>query len=117
MMRSVVHAGRSPSLKSALNYTFVNDTRDQPHVPRSGSYQQVRAEIAGIGGDVGFAKLETDLKYYFSLLPSIVSFILRRGRERQRDRETERQRDRETERQRDRETERQRDRETEREEY
>lgn len=46
------------TLKSALSHTLVFDRRDDPVLPRSGSYVSFSQEVAGLGGNVAFAKGE-----------------------------------------------------------
>ena len=51
-----------PSLKSALQHTLGADLRDDPVFPSCGSFARLVTEIAGFGGDVGFAKNELYLQ-------------------------------------------------------
>lgn len=46
------------SLKSSVGYKYRVDSRPQSPVPVSGSLKEVTAEVAGLAGDVSFAKLE-----------------------------------------------------------
>ncbi|KAJ1643867.1 hypothetical protein J3B02_003535 [Coemansia erecta] len=50
------------SLKSSIAYTFSSDSRDSATVPTCGSYARVGTELAGIGGDVQFAKSNFELQ-------------------------------------------------------
>jgi outer membrane protein insertion porin family len=60
------------SFKSALKYAFTLDGRDSKAAPTRGSSFSVTTEIAGLGGDVNFVKLETDSQYHFPLTNSLV---------------------------------------------
>lgn len=66
----VLQQGLSPSLKSALNYTYQLDGRDSPAVPSRGYFFRARSELAGVGGDARHVKLESDAKYYVPLAPA-----------------------------------------------
>ncbi|KAJ3146274.1 hypothetical protein HDU86_000490 [Geranomyces michiganensis] len=55
------------SLKSALSHSFTRDHRDDPMLPTRGTYVRVREEIAGLGGDVHFAKGEAEGQYIRNL--------------------------------------------------
>jgi len=47
-----------PSLKSALRYTYTYDKTNHKLTPTEGAYVRCSTELAGLGGDVAFAKLE-----------------------------------------------------------
>lgn len=69
-----------PSFKSALHYTYKIDKTDSPFVPHKGSLFQIRTELAGVGGDVRFGKVETTSKYYFPLTDNVaIGFGLTTG--------------------------------------
>ncbi|KAJ1933252.1 hypothetical protein EC988_009181, partial [Linderina pennispora] len=44
------------TLKSSIAYTFTSDSRDSPTVPTTGNLVKTSVEVAGLGGDVQFAK-------------------------------------------------------------
>ncbi|KAJ3168256.1 hypothetical protein HDU88_001696 [Geranomyces variabilis] len=55
------------TLKSALSHSFTRDHRDDPMLPTRGTYVRVREELAGLGGDVQFAKGEAEGQYIRNL--------------------------------------------------
>ncbi|KAJ3178147.1 hypothetical protein HDU87_003699 [Geranomyces variabilis] len=55
------------TLKSALSHSFTRDHRDDPMLPTQGTYVRVREELAGLGGDVQFAKGEAEGQYIRNL--------------------------------------------------
>ncbi|KAJ3294022.1 hypothetical protein HK104_004013 [Borealophlyctis nickersoniae] len=68
------------SLKSAVSHTFTRDRRDDPMLPTQGHYVKTTQEIAGLGGDVQFAKGEVEGQYAFPLgLGFSVTSSLRAG--------------------------------------
>jgi outer membrane protein insertion porin family len=73
-----VSSGASPllrseqgtSLTSSITPRLLRDTRNHPFVPTEGSLQDLSFEIAGLGGDSRFLKLEAALRYYYPLWKS-----------------------------------------------
>ena len=61
---------------SSLNYTIVNDTRDNYFNPKSGYRFLFDSSLAGIGGDAKFAQIQTKYKSYtpFSYGDHVLSF-------------------------------------------
>lgn len=53
-----------PSLKSAISYVFTRNRLDSAANPRQGNYLQLTSELAGLGGDVRYAKAQVDAKLY-----------------------------------------------------
>jgi len=60
------------SLKSSLSHTWVRDTRDDKLTGTRGIYTKVSQEIAGIGGDAKFHKLEAEGQLSRPLFPGAV---------------------------------------------
>ncbi len=50
----------SPSVKSALSWTYVRDTRDSPVLPSRGGKLRTVVEYAGLGGDAKHVKAELE---------------------------------------------------------
>lgn len=57
-----------PSLKSSLKYSFTRDGRDDPGAPSHGGLLAASVEVAGLGGDVQFAKGTLQLQQHFPLI-------------------------------------------------
>lgn len=55
------------SLKSSLKFSSTFDKRDDAILPRRGQLLQGTAELAGLGGDIGFQKYSTKLQMNFPL--------------------------------------------------
>ncbi|PVU87071.1 hypothetical protein BB559_006245 [Furculomyces boomerangus] len=55
------------SLKSSLNYTFLYDNLDELKTQKTGSKIKLSAEVAGIGGDVFFAKSTAESKCEYNI--------------------------------------------------
>lgn len=59
------------TLKSSLNYTFVHDTRDDAIMGHRGAYLKFNSELAGLGGDSSFAKVEGESQISRRLLKGL----------------------------------------------
>lgn len=60
------------SLKSSLSHTLVLDTRDDKLTGTRGYYMKVFHEIAGLGGDARFHKIEAEGQLSRPLFPGTV---------------------------------------------
>ena len=60
-----------PSTKSSVKYTYTLDRLDTRLVPTRGFFVQSIAEVAGLGGDVHFAKAQVEAKYYQPVHPRV----------------------------------------------
>ncbi|KAG8853694.1 hypothetical protein FRB91_004527 [Serendipita sp. 411] len=68
------------SLKSSIHYNFIHDTRDDSVMGRRGMYFKLNHELAGIGGDTSFAKIETESQASRQLFKGLhVSLATRAG--------------------------------------
>lgn len=61
---SIIRAERGTSLTSSLTPRLFRDTRNHPFDPTAGSLQDLSLEIAGLGGDSHFLKLESRARWY-----------------------------------------------------
>jgi len=61
---TVHNEGREPSLKSSLFYSYTDDSREDLPVPSSGSLKNFSMELAGLGGNVEFLKVQSALSYH-----------------------------------------------------
>lgn len=59
------------SVKSAVNYEYTIDHRDNPALPTTGSFFALNTELAGLGGDTNFLKGQFLLQRCFSLNPKL----------------------------------------------
>jgi len=59
------------TLKSALSYTWVRDTRDDNLTGTRGAYTKLYNEFAGLGGDTSFYKTEVEGQLSRRLLPGM----------------------------------------------
>lgn len=57
-----------PSLKSSIRYAFVHDKRDNRVIPTMGHALSASAELAGLGGDAQFVKMEGAASYHKAIL-------------------------------------------------
>jgi len=57
-----------PSLKSSIRYSFVHDKRDNRVIPTMGHAFSASAELAGLGGDAQFVKMEGAASYHTAIL-------------------------------------------------
>ena len=64
------------SLKSSIKYTNLIDKRDDPVLPTSGGYMKTSVELSGLGGDVKFARFNSDYQYSRTFFNYFVSEIL-----------------------------------------
>ncbi|GAB5371407.1 hypothetical protein AAMO2058_001577300 [Amorphochlora amoebiformis] len=71
LLSNSVLAACKPSLKSAVQYTFTNNTTDSTWVPTRGVYSRFFAELAGLGGDVSHVKMEATSRGYVPLTPHL----------------------------------------------
>ncbi|MFD1701640.1 outer membrane protein assembly factor BamA [Methylopila henanensis] len=55
------------TLTSLAGLSLIYNTLDNPRDPRSGIYAELKGDLAGIGGDVKFARATFDTRYYQSL--------------------------------------------------
>ena len=63
------------SFKSSLSHTWVRDTRDDKLTGTRGIYTKIYQEIAGIGGDAKFHKLEAEGQLSRSLFAGTVRHL------------------------------------------
>jgi outer membrane protein insertion porin family len=63
------------SLKSSLSHTWVRDTRDDKLTGTRGFYTKAFQEVAGIGGDAKFHKLEAEGQFSRPLFPGAVCYF------------------------------------------
>ena len=63
------------SVVASLRY----DTRDRIFSAKEGSDHRISAEYAGLGGDIGYTKIEAQLAHYFPLWWQITFFARARG--------------------------------------
>ena len=68
---SLVADAAVPSTKSSVKYTYTLDRLDTRLVPTRGFFVQSITELAGLGGDVQFAKGQVEAKYYQPLHPRL----------------------------------------------
>jgi outer membrane protein insertion porin family len=50
------------SVKAALTHTWIQDTRDDPFMASRGFYFKAVQELAGLGGDTNFVKVEGEMQ-------------------------------------------------------
>ncbi|KAH7911170.1 surface antigen-domain-containing protein [Hygrophoropsis aurantiaca] len=68
------------NFKSSLSHTWIRDTRDDKLTASRGQYTKLYQEIAGLGGDTSFYKVEAEGQASRSLLPGVaLSFAARTG--------------------------------------
>ena len=60
------------SFKSSLSHTWVRDTRDDKLTSTRGLYTKMYQEVAGIGGDAKFHKIEAEGQLSRALFPGAV---------------------------------------------
>jgi outer membrane protein insertion porin family len=60
------------TLKSSLKYTCSIDRRTNQALPEDGGFLKTSVELAGLGGDIKFAKFNKDYQYSKTLLKYIV---------------------------------------------
>lgn len=67
---SVIHRAKDINLTSAVELSFVRDTRNKAFSPTSGSRNKLSVEYAGgiLGGDAEFTKLEGSTSWYFPMV-------------------------------------------------
>ena len=68
---SLISDAAVPSAKSSVKYTYTLDKLDTRLVPTRGFFLQSIAEVAGLGGDVQFAKGQLEAKYYQPIHPRV----------------------------------------------
>jgi len=68
-----------PSLKSSIRYAFVKDKRDNSIIPTMGHAFTASAELAGLGGDAQFLKLEGAASYHKTILDKCTANMGIRG--------------------------------------
>ena len=68
---SLVSDAAVPSTKSSVKYTYTLDRLDTRLVPTRGWFVQSISELAGLGGDVQFAKGQVEAKFYQPLHPRV----------------------------------------------
>ncbi|KAJ2077565.1 hypothetical protein H4R24_005062 [Coemansia sp. RSA 988] len=57
-----LRAAAGHTLKTSISHTIVHDDRDSQTVPTSGSFLRMTSELAGLLGDVSFAKTQAELQ-------------------------------------------------------
>ncbi|KAF5369789.1 hypothetical protein D9758_001377 [Tetrapyrgos nigripes] len=57
--------------KSSISYTFLKDTRDHPTLGTRGYSTKLYHELAGLGGDASFYKVETENHLSRTLIPGL----------------------------------------------
>jgi outer membrane protein insertion porin family len=62
------------SLKSAISHSWMRDTRDNPIAATRGLYTKFYQEIAGLGGDASFYKVEAEGQLSRNLFRGSVRF-------------------------------------------
>ena len=65
-----IRAEQGTSLTSSITPRFLRDTRNHPFDPSAGSLQDVGFEIAGVGGESKFIKLEARGRWYYPFYKS-----------------------------------------------
>ena len=65
-----IRAEQGTSLTSSITPRFLRDTRNHPFDPTAGSLQDVGFEIAGVGGESKFVKLEARGRWYYPFYKS-----------------------------------------------
>lgn len=60
------------SFKSSISHTWLRDTRDDKLTGTRGYYTKITQELAGIGGDAKFHKLEAEGQLSRPLFPGVV---------------------------------------------
>lgn len=60
------------SLKSSIKHILETDTRDNPLLPHDGYHTKISQELAGLGGDVIFSKVEFQTEVYKEIIPNWV---------------------------------------------
>jgi outer membrane protein insertion porin family len=68
-----------PVITSALGYTLSYNTLDNNKVPTSGTFAELRQDLAGIGGDVNYIRTTIDARQYAEVLPDIVGMLRLQG--------------------------------------
>jgi outer membrane protein insertion porin family len=66
----LLRAEQGTSLTSSITPRLLRDTRNHPFVPTEGSLQDFSLEIAGLGGESRFIKLESVLRFYYPIWKS-----------------------------------------------
>jgi outer membrane protein insertion porin family len=72
-------ADAGPSIVSLVGYTIAWNSLDNNKSPTSGWAIDFRQDFAGVGGDVDFIKNTVDSRYYYEVLPDIVSLTRVQG--------------------------------------
>jgi outer membrane protein insertion porin family len=64
-------AEQSPRLTSSVTPSLTRNTLDHPYDPTEGSRQSISAELAGLGGDTEFTKIEIEGRWFVPLFTVI----------------------------------------------
>jgi outer membrane protein insertion porin family len=72
-------AAAGPTLTSLVGYTIAWNSLDTNKNPTNGWAIDFKQDFAGIGGDVDFIKNTADARYYYEVLPDIVSLTRLQG--------------------------------------
>jgi len=76
---SILYEGREPSLKSSIFYSYVNNQRQNMPIPTSGFYRMFNFEVAGLGGNVEFLKMESMLSWHWPILFGVFNIGIQSG--------------------------------------
>jgi outer membrane protein insertion porin family len=77
----LLRAEQGTALTSSITPRILRDTRNHPFVPTEGSLQDFSFEVAGLGGESRFIKLESVLRWYYPLWrsESLGTFVFSTG--------------------------------------
>jgi len=76
---SILFEGREPSLKSSIFYSYINDKRQNMPIPTSGFYRMFNFELAGLGGNVEFLKMQSMFSWHWPFLFGVFNLGIQTG--------------------------------------
>jgi outer membrane protein insertion porin family len=70
---------QGPALISSVGYTLSYNTLDNNKLPTSGTFIELKQDIAGVGGDVNFIRTTIDARQYAEIMTDVVGLVRLRG--------------------------------------
>ena len=64
-----------PVITSLVGYSLAYSTLDNNKLPTSGLYAEFKQDLAGVGGDVKFARNSIDTRTYYEIMSDVVSVL------------------------------------------
>jgi outer membrane protein insertion porin family len=64
-----------PVLVSMIGYTIAYSTVDNNRNPTSGTYAEIKQDIAGLGGDVNFVRTQLESRSYYEMFSDVVGVL------------------------------------------